>query len=100
MNLWIPDPPPKRDAVREAAVRAYLRGWGPEVPESAGDATPPDFAAQCEAFLKVGPPIVSSVMGLYPSAFVQQLKEREIPGGRTCRPSPRPARRRRPAQTS
>ena len=37
-------------------------------------ATPPDFAAQCEALIAIKPPIVSSVMGLYPPAFVAKLK--------------------------
>ena len=78
LNLWIPDPPPKRDPAHEARVRDFLGQWGPAVPPDAGDATPPDFAAQCEALLAVGPPIVSSVMGLYPSAFVAKLKARGI----------------------
>ena len=78
LNLWIPDPPPRRDAAAEAAVRAFLGQWGPEVPPGAGDATPPDFAAQCEAMLEAAPPIISSVMGLYPPDFVQRLKQRGI----------------------
>ena len=48
------------------------------MPPEAGDATPPDFAAQCEALLEASPPIVSSVMGLYPPEFVRRLKERGI----------------------
>jgi nitronate monooxygenase len=43
LNLWIPDPPPKRDAAHEAKVREFLGRFGPPVPENAGDATPPDF---------------------------------------------------------
>jgi nitronate monooxygenase len=43
-----------------------------------GDGTPPDFEAQCEALLAAKPPIVSSVMGLYPSAFVDRLQEAGI----------------------
>ena len=78
LNLWIPDPPPERDAAQEAAVRAFLGQWGPEVPPGAGDAMPPDFAAQCEAMLEAAPPIISSVMGLYPPAFVHRLKQRGI----------------------
>src|ERR1700744_2270450 len=31
-NLWIPDPPPARDAVHEARVREFLAQWGPAVP--------------------------------------------------------------------
>ncbi len=78
LNLWIPDPPPERDATHETAVRAFLAKWGPEVTPSSGDAAPPDFTAQCEALLEAAPPIVSSVMGLYPPDFVRRLKQRGI----------------------
>jgi nitronate monooxygenase len=78
LNLWIPDPAPLRDPAHEARLRGFLAGWGPPVPAEAGDATPPDFAAQCEALLAAGPPIVSSVMGLYPADFVARLKARGI----------------------
>lgn len=78
MNLWIPDPPPARDPAAEAAVRTFLSAWGPAVPPEAAGATPPDFEAQCEAILKAGPAIVSSIMGLYPPAFVARLKDRGI----------------------
>ncbi|MEA2759382.1 MAG: nitronate monooxygenase [Methylobacteriaceae bacterium] len=75
LNLWIPDPPPQRDAVHEAKVREFLGRFGPPVAEGAGDATPPDFAAQCEALLAAGPAVVSSIMGVYPPDFVVRLKE-------------------------
>jgi nitronate monooxygenase len=78
LNLWIPDPPPKRDAAHEARIRDFLAGWGPPVPADAGDAVPRDFSAQCEALLVVSPSIVSSVMGLYPPDFIAQLKRRGI----------------------
>lgn len=78
LNLWIPDPPPVRDAGHEARVRSFLGQWGPEVAPEAADIPLPDFDAQCEAFLKVGPPIVSSIMGIYPPAFVVELKRRGI----------------------
>lgn len=78
INLWIPDPEPQRDAEHEAAVRTFLQSWGPAIPETAGDAKPPDFDAQCAALLATSPPIVSSVMGLYPASFVAQLKARNI----------------------
>jgi nitronate monooxygenase len=78
LNLWIPDPPPKRDAAHEAKVREFLGRFGPPVAENAGDATPPDFAAQCEALLAAGPAVISSIMGLYPREFVARLKERGI----------------------
>src|SRR5450432_777178 len=47
INLWIPDPAPVRDRVQEERVRKFLADWGPSVAADAGDATPPDFTAQC-----------------------------------------------------
>src|SRR5262249_2779644 len=78
INLWVPDPARVRDAAQEAEVRRFLAHWGPEVASTAGDATPLDFASQCEALLEAAPPIVSSVMGLYPPAFVARLKAKNI----------------------
>jgi nitronate monooxygenase len=78
LNLWIPDPPPRRDPVHEERLRTFLERFGPAVAANAGDATPPDFTAQCEALLAAQPPIVSSVMGLYPPAFVAKLKSAGI----------------------
>jgi nitronate monooxygenase len=78
LNTWIPDPAPTRDRAHEMRVRRFLEGWGPPVAPEAGDATPPDFYAQCEAMLEAGPPIVSSIMGLFPPKFVGKLKERGI----------------------
>ncbi len=74
INLWIPDPAPVRNAGHEAQVREFLATWGPAVAPNAGDATPPDFGAQCEALLEARPPIVSSVMGMYPPEFLVRLK--------------------------
>jgi nitronate monooxygenase len=59
-------------------VREFLGPWGPPIAPDAGDARPLDFTAQCEALLAAGPPIVSSVMGLFPPAFVDRLKARGI----------------------
>jgi nitronate monooxygenase len=78
INLWIPAPPPARDAAHEAAVAEFLAAWGPPVPADAGSAVPPDFGAQCEGLLRAAPAFVSSVMGLYPAEFVKRLKERGI----------------------
>lgn len=74
INLWVPGPPPVRDGAHEAAVRAFLGGWGPAVAADAGDAVPPDFAAQCAAILAARPAVASSIMGLFPARFVTQLK--------------------------
>jgi nitronate monooxygenase len=78
INLWVPDPPPCRDESAEAAMREFLASWGPSVAPDAGDTIPPDFADQCEALLEIAPPIVSSVMGLYPPDFVRRVKQRGI----------------------
>lgn len=78
INLWTRDPAPERDARAEGAVAEFLGRWGPAVAPRAGDATPPDFAQQCEAMLEVSPPIISSVMGLYPPAFVERMKAKGI----------------------
>jgi nitronate monooxygenase len=78
MNLWIPDPPPQRDAAAETRVRDFLGAWGPPVAPEAGNVVLPDFADQCEALLGAGPQVVSSIMGLYPADFVVRLKARGI----------------------
>jgi nitronate monooxygenase len=78
LNLWIPDPAPVRDAAHEAELRDFLGRWGPAVPADAGDATPPDFAAQCEAMLEARPAVISSIMGVYPPEFVARMKQRGI----------------------
>jgi nitronate monooxygenase len=78
LNLWMPDPPPLRDRAQEARLREFLAGWGPEVPPEAADGAPPDFASQCEALLAAAPPIVSSIMGVWPREFVARLKARGI----------------------
>jgi len=78
INLWIPDPPPVRDAAREAEVRTFLGAWGPPVPADAGDIVLPDFDAQCEALLAARPTVASSIMGVFPPAFVEKLKSAGI----------------------
>jgi nitronate monooxygenase len=77
-NLWIPDPPPRRDAAAEAAMRDFLGNWGPPVPPEAGNIVLPDFTAQCDALLEASPMIVSSIMGFYPDRFVARMKAKGI----------------------
>lgn len=57
---------------------AFSAAGGPEVTREAGDAVLPDFAAQCDAILKAGPTIISSIMGLYPECFVTRMKTNGI----------------------
>ncbi|MGH8148731.1 MAG: NAD(P)H-dependent flavin oxidoreductase [Steroidobacteraceae bacterium] len=78
LNLWIPDPPPRRDPASEDALRRFLSTWGPEASADAGNATLPDFEAQCEALLEAHPAFISSVMGLYPGMFVERMHARGI----------------------
>ena len=78
INLWIPDPVPVRDPATEAEVAGFLNTWGPPVAVDAGSATPPDFAAQCDALLAASPRIASSIMGLFPAEMVSRLKARGI----------------------
>jgi nitronate monooxygenase len=78
INLWIPDPPPHRDAELEKAQREFLEAWGPPVPHDAGDTLLPDFAAQFEAMLQARPKVISSIMGLYSPTFIAELKAHGI----------------------
>lgn len=78
LNTWIPDPAPVRDTAQEERVREFLGTWGPVVPPAAGDAEVVNFDAQCEAMIAAGPAIVSSIMGLYPPAFIARLKSKGI----------------------
>ena len=78
INLWIPDPPPLRDAQAEARQRDFLASWGPPIASEMGDARPPDFDQQCRAAIKARPKVFSSIMGLCPPAFVDEMKQHGI----------------------
>ena len=78
LNRWIPQPIPARDPPVEKRIRDFLSKWGPPVPAEVGDVRFPDFEQQCEAFLAAEPLVVSSIMGLFPEAFVSRLKDRGI----------------------
>ena len=78
LNLWIPDPAAVRDVEAEKRQREYLATLGPPVPPEAGNATLPDFESQCHAVLTAAPKVISSIMGLYPPAFVSEMKSHGI----------------------
>jgi len=78
LNNWIPDPAPARDLEHEAAVRSFLEGWGPKVPDDAAERTLPDFYAQVDAMIKAGPHVISSIMGVYPADIVARMKDANI----------------------
>lgn len=78
INLWIPDPPPERDAERERRQREFLSAWGPAVTHEMGETALPDFDAQCRAMLDARPKAISSIMGVYSPAFVTEMKVRGI----------------------
>lgn len=78
INLWIPDPPPSRDFDLEKQQREFLALWGAPVTPEAGNTVMQNFEEQCQAILSVAPRIVSSIMGLYPPAFVHELKSHRI----------------------
>lgn len=77
LNIWIPDAPPTRDPEAEAKMRTFLADWGPPVPEG-GAGTQFDFDAQCNAILAAGPPVVSSIMGVFAPTFVKRLKDQGV----------------------
>lgn len=78
MNLWIPDPEPRRDHLAEADLRMFLGQWGPDVPANAAETSLQDFDAQCAAILDAGPSVVSSIMGVYPDHFVKAMRDQGI----------------------
>ena len=78
INLWIPGPPPVRDAEAEWKHRDFLAGWGPPVAQELGDAVLPDFDAQCQAMLAARPKAISSIMGIYGPDFASEMKARGI----------------------
>lgn len=77
INLWIPDPPPARDAARETAMADFLAAHGPRPAIPEGPFLP-DFAEQCRAMLDAAPAAISSIMGVFPDWVVAEAKARGI----------------------
>lgn len=78
LNLWVPDPPPVRDAQAEEKIRRFLAKWGLGAGAGSGDMRLLDFSAQCATMLAAKPRAISSIMGIYPPEFVQNLKTHSI----------------------
>ena len=71
LNLWIPDPPPKRDVLPRMRSGDFLRNWGRRSrarPATSRRRTLPRNARPC---WRQDQPIISSIMGLYPDHFVR-----------------------------
>jgi nitronate monooxygenase len=80
INFWVADPPPPRDPNHEARVREVLaRVAGVPVRDAGPGPFLPDFDAQLEAIFEAAPPIVSSIMGVFPPEVVSRLEARGIP---------------------
>jgi nitronate monooxygenase len=77
INLWVPDPTPERASKHERRVVDFLADWGPRPGELSAE-LPISFADQCEALIEARPPVVSSIMGLFPGQFVERLKAEGI----------------------
>ena len=79
LNLWIAEPAaPARDFAAEQRVREFLSSWAPAVPAEPNGIRLPDFEKQCDSLIAIRPTVVSSIMGLYSSQFVAELKEHGI----------------------
>ncbi len=78
LNLWIPDKVAVRDDKNESAISEFLNNWGPVVDAHSANETPPDFKEQCDALLRVAPPVISSIMGLFEPEFVVRMKQSNI----------------------
>ncbi len=77
MNLWVPDPTPRRDANHERSVLNFLESWG-TLPAELSAEIPVPFADQCEALIDARPAAMSSIMGLFPPDVVDRMKARGI----------------------
>ena len=77
INLWVPDVPRPYNLEAEEKQRAFLRQWGPE-PYPFDYLALPNYEEQCRALLEARPKVASSMMGLFASHFVEELKSAGI----------------------
>lgn len=73
VNLWTPDPEPKRDRQHEEAVVKALSGWGPAVDADAANTKLIDFESQVEAVLNARPAVFSTIMGIPSRTIIDAL---------------------------
>jgi len=78
INLWIPDKSPVRNDKHESSLAEFLNHWGPNVDVTHANESPPDFTAQCEALLDIAPPVISSIMGLFDTDYINRMKALNI----------------------
>src|ERR1700730_1864732 len=79
LNLWIPDSAaPPRESAAEERMREFLSSWGPTLTAKDRGIESQDFEKQCASFSAIRPTVVSSIMGLYSSPFVEKLKDHGI----------------------
>ena len=74
LNNWIPDPEPVRDHIEEQKISDFLERFSGEETPPKIDFSTPDFSAQCDAMLEANPTAISSIMGVYPDAFIDRMK--------------------------
>ena len=78
LNTWIPDPEPTRDSQHEKQLIDFLSRFVPDMSDSVTNISNVCFEEQCQAMLDADPNVISSIMGLFKSSFVHELKERRI----------------------
>jgi nitronate monooxygenase len=78
LNTWIPDPKPIRNCKQEESIKNFLAKWEPRTSNSSEILPSQNFELQCEAMIEANPPIISSIMGLYPSQFISCMKDHDI----------------------
>ena len=78
VNLWMPDPEPKRDLSHERLLAKALSDWGPSVDEDVANTPLIHFDSQIEAVLRARPTAFSTIMGIPSKAIIEALHERQI----------------------